>query len=443
MRHVIVTAVMLVAMVPSTTCLATDLLEIYELSLQNDPRILAAEYAYQSAQERIPQAKSELLPFVFADYQHVQTNQRIKSSDNAVFAVGRNDYSSDTYGITLKQPIYNYSSWANLKQARAEVKKAFAERSIASQELLLRVAELYLSILAAKDDLALSASEREAVQRQLELTKKRRASGLATRPDVYDAEARFSTVEANEIEAQYRLDDAYQAMMQSTGSFIADLSPLREKIPLVHPEPANIDAWTQSALENNYSLIASRQATEIARHEAAKQKGAYYPSLDFVARWNDRDTGGSLFGGGSNVETADYSVQFNVPIYQGGSARSKVRQALAQLNRAKLDSKFEQSLVVRETRSAYLGVNSGVNKVRALEKSLVAQQSALQAKEKGYRSGLNTTLDVLDAQAILYFIRRDYAQARYDYLLNTLRLKYSTGSLSRSDLQQISAMLEP
>jgi outer membrane protein len=196
-------------------------------------------------------------------------------------------------------------------------------------------------------------------------------------------------------------------------------------------------------MENNYALIASKEAAEIAKHEAENQKGGYYPTLDFIARWNDRETGGSLFGGGSEIETADFSVQFNLPIYQGGATRSKVRQAIAQLNQAKQELSFEQSRVVRETRAAYLGVISGIQKVHALENSVVAQESALQAKENGYRSGLQTTLDVLDAQAILYFIRRDYAQARYDYLLNTLLLKHSTGSLSRFDLEQISAMLEP
>lgn len=443
MRHSIVKAVALVATACSTPCIAADLLEVYDLSLRNDPKILAAEYAYQSVQESVPQAKSQLLPFVFADFSHTETRQDIRSSDNAVFAVGRNDYPGQTYGITLKQPIYNHSSWAQLRQANAEVRKAFAERSFASQDLLMRVAELYLGVLAAGDDLALSRSEREAVQRQLELTQTRRESGLATRPDVYDAEARYSTVEANQIEAQNRLDDAYQALMQSTGTFITDLSPLRETIPLMSPQPANIDDWVQSAIQNNYALSASREAAEIAKHEAENQKGGHWPTVEFVARWNDSVTDGSLFGGGSEIETADFAVQFNLPIYRGGGTRSKVRQAIAQHNRARQDLHFEESRVTRETRAAYLGIISGINKVHALENSVVAQESALQAKENGYRAGLNTTLDVLDAQAILYFIRRDYAQARYDYLLNTLRLKHSTGSLSRFDLEQISAMLEP
>jgi outer membrane protein len=442
MRLLIVRATILFGVVFSTSCFATDLMEVYDLGLRNDPKILAASYEYESAAELIPQAKAQLKPFVYAEWGHRETKQNISSSDNEVFAVGETDYPTQTYGITLKQPIYRHASWANLRQAKAEVKKALAERSIADQDLLLRVSELYLGVLAAQDDLALSQTELEAVRQQLKLTQTRRASGLAIRSDVYDAEARFSTVEAKEIEARNRLDNAHQALMQSTGELRTDLSPLREEIPLVKPSPMRIEEWVQSALDSNFSLAALRHAAEIAEHEAEKQKGARYPSLEFVARWDNRDTDGSLFGGGSEVETADYSVQLNVPLYQGGGPSSKIRQAYAQLNRARQNLRFEQSQVTRDTRTAYLGTISAIEKVKALANSVKAQESAVQAKEKGYRSGLNTTLDVLDAQAILFFIRRDYAQARYDYLLNTLRLKRSTGRLSREDLQQVSNMLQ-
>ena len=387
-------------------------MDVYDLSLRNDPRILAANFEYQSAEELIPQAKAQLKPFIYAEAGHRETRQDITSTDNDVFAVGATDFPTQTYGITLKQPIYRHASWANLRQAKAEVKKALAERSNADQELLLRVSELYLGVLAAKDDVILSQRELEAVTQQLKLTQTRRASGLATRSDIYDAEARFSTVEAKEIEARNRLDNAHHALMQSTGELRTDLSPLREEIPLLNPNPMRIEEWVQSALDSNFSLAALRHATEIAEHEAAKQKGARYPSVEFVARFDNRDTDGSLFGGGSEVETADYSIQINVPLYQGGGPSSKIRQAFAQLNRAKQELIFEQSEVTRAARAAYLGTISAIEKVKALANSVKAQESAVQAKENGYRSGLNTTLDVLDAQAILFFIRRDYAQAR-------------------------------
>ena len=138
MRLLSIRATILCGVAFSTSCLATDLVEVYDLSLRNDPKILAASYEYESAAELIPQAKAQLKPFVYAEFGRRETRQDIVSSDNDVFAVGSTDFPTQTYGITLKQPIYRHASWANLRQAKAEVKKALAERSIADQELLLR-----------------------------------------------------------------------------------------------------------------------------------------------------------------------------------------------------------------------------------------------------------------------------------------------------------------
>jgi outer membrane protein len=163
--------------------------------------------------------------------------------------------------------------------------------------------------------------------------------------------------------------------------------------------------------------------------------------LDLVVRLDDRDTNGSLFGGGSQVKTADIAVQFNLPLFQGGGTRSRVRQATFEYRQAMQELKLEQLQVSRDARSSFLGVISGVSKVQALDDSVTAQQSALEAKRRGYQSGNNTALHVLDAERDLYLIKRDYAQSRYDYLLSMLRLKNSAGILTESDLETINRML--
>jgi outer membrane protein len=85
---------------------------------------------------------------------------------------------------------------------------------------------------------------------------------------------------------------------------------------------------------------------------------------------------------------------------------------------------------------------SGVTLIEALKQGVVAQQSALEAKVEGHKSGLFALLPVLDAARDLYLGKRDYAQSRYDYLFNRLRLKQAAGTLSEADLVQISAALQ-
>ncbi len=420
---------------------AADLLEVYRLSLDNDPRLQAARYRYEAAKEAVPRARSQLLPNISADAEYIETDQNIISTDNAVFASGQTDFPTNRYGITFSAPLFRMADWRGLKQSHAEVALALAEYTAEEQELVLRVAESYLSVLAAEDDLRFAESEQTAVERQRDLARTRRQSGLAARTDEFDANARYALVLADALDAENRLDDARQALLESTGTLLTDLEPLAEEILLERPDPLDIDQWIQLTLMQNPRLLAREQSLEVAQREVRRQSAGRYPTVNFLTRLDDRDTAGSLFGGGSEVETADFAIQLRVPIYSAGSIGSGVREASLNVNRTVEEVKLERLTVARQTRRAYLGILSGISRIEALSESLVAQRSALDAKQRGYTSGINTGLDVLDAERDLYLILRDHAQARYQYLADTLRLKQAAGTLSAEDLMRINAAL--
>jgi len=420
---------------------ATDLLEVYDLSLNNDPRLQAARYRYEAAKEAVPQARALLLPNISADAEYIETDQNIKSSDNAVYASGKTDFPTNRYGLTLSAPLFRMADWQGLKQSHAEVALALAEYTAEEQELVLRVAESYLSVLAAEDDLRFAQSEQTAVERQRDLARTRRQSGLAARTDEFDANARYALVLADAVEAENQLDDARQVLLESTGMLITDLEPLLEDVPLERPDPLDVDQWVALALGQSPRLLAREQSLQVAQHEVRRQTAGRYPTLSLLTRFDDRDTQGSLFGGGSDVETADVAIQLRVPIYTGGSTGAGVREASLNVNRTVEEVKLERLTVARQARSAYLGVLSGISRIEALSESLLAQRSALDAKQRGYTSGINTGLDVLDAERDLYLILRDHAQARYEYLIDTLRLKQAAGTLSIEDLTRINAVL--
>jgi len=439
-------AIRIVAAVTTMLCSGSaagefDLLEVYQLSLRQDPRLQAAIYQYEAARESVPQSKAALFPDLSFNYEYLKTRQDIRSSDNEVFGSGATRFATNSYGLVLTQPIFRFGDWQALKQSHARVAQAVAELSAAKQDHILRVSQLYLSVLAAQDDLNYATAEKSAIERQLQLAVRRRQSGLATRTDEYDASARFALAVSREIEAENRLDDAQQALLESTGQRIVDLSPLGESIPLLLPNPADVEHWVDESMQQNLAIEGRRQAVAISSREIGRQKGGYYPSIDLVARLDNRDTGGSLFGGGSEVETADVAVQFNMPLFKGGSTNSRVRQATLEHLQALEELRLEEFIVMRESRSAYLGVISGVNRVDALAESVTAQESALEARKRGYQSGINTALHVLDAERDFYLIKRDHAQARYDYLINTLRLKLAAGILGEDDLIAVNDML--
>ena len=418
-------------------CQASDLLTLYRQALQNDPQFQAARYEHEAATEARPQAWAGLLPTVDFSYEYSDTSQDIVSSDNTVFASGSTSFDSTSYTLSLTQPIFRYAAIVRLGQAKTEVSRAGVQLDAALQELMLRVSEKYLLALAARDQLDFARSEEAADESHFELANGRYEMGLAPITDLHDAKARLATVQARTIEAENQLDDALEALRELTGEAVLDLSPLLRDMTFTSPEPNEVEPWVDAAIRQNLSVEAQRLAVRVAEQEVSRQRAAHVPTLDLVGRYNDEETDGSLFGGGSEVETEELTLRFNLPIFEGGMVCSRVRQAASLKQKANRELEREVRSVMRRTRAAYLGVQSAISRVQALEQSVISQKLALEAKQEGFRSGLYTGLAVLDAERDLYQAKQDYAQARYDYLLNGLRLKQAAGTLKYDDLAQV------
>jgi len=426
----------------STTAIAEDLLKVYRLALDNDPTYQAAKFQYTATTEVMPQARAGLLPDLAFEAERIETQQDIRSSDNTYYASGDTRFPTDNLTLSLTQPVFRYSSWIEYQQSKLAVQQAETELSSAQQQLIIDVAGAYFSVLATKDNLDYARTEKAAVGQQLEFTKIRTRTGIARATDLYDAEARFALSESREIEAQFALDDSYQALREHTNQPITQLTAVRESMPLIAPNQADLEQRIKTALEQNLVLEARRLSLDVAKQEVDRQKAGHMPTLDLVATANRRNTDGSLLGGGSEVETTDVLLRFSLPLYQGGRVQSKMRQAVNMREKSTREMEAERRKVMCETRAAYLGVLSGIKKVEALNQAIVSQQSAMEVKTAGLRAGVNTLLEVLDAQRDLYFARGDYSKARYDYLLSTLKLKQATGSLSMRDMEEINRLIK-
>ena len=423
---------------------ASDLLSFYQAARQYDPRFQAAIYEYEATREALPQAKAELLPSISLDVNYLDTRQDILSSDSLSLQTGISSYDTTSFSFRATQPIFRLASRARVSQAKAVVRRAQAELAAAEHDLMARAAEAYFSLLAARDTLSLTQAEFAAVGEQLDLVKARRRGGLANVTEEYEAQARYSLVEAAMTAGEYAVDDAYQALRELAGDAVRDIAPLKEEIPLTAPEPANVATWTDRALEQNYSLLAIREAETVSSEEIRLQRAAHFPTVDLVARHGNTDQGGrSISTGAYDADTSDISIQFSIPIYGGGAIRSKTRQAEQRFRKAQRETTALHRSVMRLTRAAFQGVLVSIRRVNALSASMTAQSSVLDGKRKGYKSGAHSLLDVLDAERNLYSIKKDLALARYDYLQNLLKLKRQAGTLSEADLEYINSMLVP
>ena len=96
----------------------------------------------------------------------------------------------------------------------------------------------------------------------------------------------------------------------------------------------------------------------------------------------------------------------------------------------------------RQTRSSYLSVIASISTVKALKQALASSTVALEATQAGFEVGTRTAVDVLDSQRELYLAKRNYAQVRYNYVLETLNLKLAAGTLSLLDLEALNPWLK-
>jgi len=434
--------VILAWMMYSPPAFAEDLLGAYGLALKNDPRFIGARYERDASVEKLSQARAGLLPKLTAEGVYTQTRQNIISSDNTVYGQGTSTFPTTSYSLSLTQPLINFASWASLQRAKATAKGADLRLEVAKQDLMVRLAKSYLGALATRDNVEFIGAEELAVSRYHELVSGRFASGLTARTDLLDAKARLSDVKARKIAAESTMDDAFQALKEIAGQDLAKIAPLREELPLLSPDPDKIDAWIDATVKQSPALEMQRQAVEEARHEISRQQAGHYPYLNLEANYDRTKTEGTLFGGGSEVETASALVRLSVPLYEGGIVNSRTREARGLYQSAVQEEERQVRAAKKETRAAYLGVASSIERVRALRDAVEAQKLVLEAKKEGYRSGLYTIVAVLDAERDLYRARRDYAVARYDYIMNSLRLKKSVGTLSESDIASVNEWLE-
>lgn len=421
--------------------LSETLQEVYDLARQSDPRFRSAQAESRAIGMALDQAKAAFLPTIKLDMERTKTRQRIIESQNPIFGAGSTTFPTQSDTLSINQPVFRKDLVVRLEQARAVVQQAEFSLLAAEQDLQIRSTASYLSVLAASDSLALAQAERAAVGKVLDTARERLKAGLGTVTSLYDAEARYAVTQAREVEATNKLRDARQGLKEITGKAIDKVQSLKEDFVLESPDPASADQWVESAMTQNLGLRAKTAAVEVARQEIERQRAGHYPSVNLLLSRNRKDTGSTLFGGGSNVETTDFSVRLTVPIFEGGLTSAVTQEAVFRHQKAQEDVEQERRGVERLARAAYDGTLGAVNLVKALKQSVASQQAALAAKEEGLKAGLFALLPVLDAQRDLYLAKRDYEQARYDYLIYRMRLKQAVGTLAEGDILSVSDAL--
>ncbi len=422
-----------------TRLLATDLMEAFALAAESDPEFRRVAAAKRAIMEQRPQAISQLLPSIQGRGTSYFNDQQIKLERDLVGRDGDVAFNSHGYSIDLTQPLFRVDRFLRLWQANSRISQAEAEYTSAQQDLMLRLAERYFTVLANLDNLSFARAEKKSLSRQLEQAQQRFDVGLTAITDVQEAQAGHDRAVAQEIAAENNVNNAREALREIIGAYPEALAVLGDAMPLIEPDPNDIETWTETALAQNLQVISAQYAVDATRTELKVQYAGHLPTLDAVARYGYDKSGGRF--GSTQVKSDVVGLELNVPLFQGGFTTSRGREARARLDESLERLEFARRGAQRQTRESYLGVISGISQVAAFKQALLSSETALQATEAGFTVGTRTAVDVIDAERGRSEAKRDLARARYDYILSSLTLKQAAGTLTDADLQLINQWL--
>jgi outer membrane protein len=432
---------------------ADSLTDIYESALQNDPVLRAARASFNADQENRAIARGALLPQLSVSGEYTQSE--INDNSRSVFIIdgatldsvtaGLIDTDETSYAVSLNQAIFDMPSWYSFQSGKALSESARAQFSADQQSLIIRVSTAYFDVLRAYDNLQTRDAEERAIQRQLEQTSERFEVGLLPVTDVHEAQAVFDDAAVNSLEARGALNISFEGLEVLTGENHQVLAGLTENFVATNPEPLSNQEWVDFAIGNNFQLKVAKLGKDAAYNSAKAAASARLPKISGRATYFDSDTDGSRYSSPfeSQQDGHSFVVSVTMPIWIGGTVDAQRRQAKQRSIASEEGYIATKRNTIQAARSLHQLVLTNTARVKARKQSITSADSALQATQAGYEVGTRTIIDVLVAQRTVYQARRNYSNARYDYILSMMRLKETAGQLSPDDVYQLNAWLDP
>ena len=417
---------------------AADLMDIYQQALDQDAQYAAARAEHKAAQEKIPQGRAGLLPTLTLT--GVKQRQLIDSSIGPERTINR-------AGVVVQatQPLFRMENFVAYEQSKIQVMQADSQFIIAAQDLILRVAQAYFDVLIAQFDVRVEEDQKKAIERQLKQAKANFETGNSTIVDTNEAQARFDLSVSKLIVARNTLEVNKRKLQKITGQYPSVILRLHKNhdpntFTLKH---TNLEDWLAVAEQNSLTVRVQKSVLEIAKHEVKRAKAGHYPTLDLVALYsNQKGVGGTFTGRGIDLTSKEIGLQLNVPIFSGFAVQSRVREALANQERVLQDLNNTHRDTKLNVSQQYLNFTNGIALVKAQIEAVKSSQSQFESTKLGQEVGVRTEVDVLNAQGLHSFARRDLGRAYYNLIMSRLRLEAAAGELDEEDLVQIDEVLQ-
>lgn len=411
--------------------------EALQRAIDSDPAVAASLAQRAADREAGVQERATRLPQINATGTISTTDSDVVSTP---FGTGFQErYDGWNIGAELRQPLFRYDFLARGHRADAQDQlgeQAFIQRG---QALVVRVADRYLAVLKATNELTLAQIEAEAVAKSLSDVRKRYDVQLVAGTDLKEAQARNDLAQAALLSAQQAVESAQDTLDETTGNGRAQLFTLQAGTALPALDSLDAEVWLTRARANNPAYQQALAQVELALANVTSRRSESLPTVDVVATHGRQDMSESRIG--SKANSTVFGLELKVPIFASGSQSSKVREAQARLAQAQAEQARSERELLRETRRLFREVQTARAQSLAYQQAVESAQAAEQATRYGYEAGKRTITDVLNAQSGTVQAQRNLDRSRYDALLNILQLKQQAGVLDANDLTALDTLL--
>jgi len=421
---------------------AEDLLAVYQQALEADPKSRSADEKAGIGSAQKGQALGQMLPQVAltGNWSTNRSTVTAATASNPIIHDGVTHYPGTRYYLSLSQTLIDFGKFWAWRQA-TKIEDQYATEAIeAHNQLMFNVVERYFNELEAEDELNFAQTEKQAAQKQLEQIQKRYAKQLLKVTDLYAIEARLDQIIAAEILAESKRVTAQASLRELTGVTPAALSKLREAVD--YPEiQGNLQQWVEMAYSQNPAISAKQMAIQAAENNVTAQQAKYLPVADLQLNYYNTNTGYQ------STQSPPYQVQtvainVNVPLFSGGITTHQVSEARHRLQLSKNDNETAIRAITKETSDAFLSTNAAARSIKASQKALESASKSKEAMERGYQLGVVTIGDVIKSQQDEFSAKKDFAQAKYNYIKNRIRFMHAIGSISEENLHEVNNWLE-
>ncbi len=411
-----------------------DLKDLYQQALKNSEKIQLAEENVYISQLNRKKAWAVLIPKVtaFGTYNRFSDDKYYNSVTvlpaplpTLTGSVLVQPEQSGTWGVRADQSFsLSVRELDALKASGQMITKSEYELDAARSDFLLAVASAYYDVLRAKKGLEIAAANMERLTQYRDSVEKRVKVGEVTRTGLLRAEGELSGARADFLRMTNALKLTRAALIRITG--IEETFLLKEE---GQPEQdvGRFEQLRNTAVASRADLKSYEVQTQIAGEQVKYARGAFWPNVGLFAIYSGADQKPPTTG--LVRESMLAGVSLNFPFFEGGLRVAEYKEAKARERQARLAYDDLKKSVDIELQSSCLDLETQKGSLKFLEDQLVFAQDNYNAVLRQYENGLATSLDVMDANALLLSSERNVAEALYAYQLAHLKVRKSSGTL--------------